>query len=412
MKNLIKNTITIYLLGILIIPSIAFADNDWFYVNSNRQIVGKDGLEAKIPFATKEECQKKLDEVQKGTSYDTSIIKCIQQTQKEVESSKQAEKENLLTDEAQKKSEEERSKKEVAILEAQKKEHDEKYTLLAPFSNKLTEVKDRTGLGGYLNQMFFIAIAIAGALAVVMIVVNGILYMGDESVFGKTKARERIMMAIGGLVLALGSWVLLRTINPDLVGGNLSIKQVSLDPSKPVDDPSLYDEKKGNNSGACASLKKDSGRFNTTAEKQKAETETQKRTDLVSLKNLGLNVKNNPNIQKDLAEKLVKFIDNSKINYSITEAFKATTYKHVSKCHYLASCVDLAFRKDNQTIKATTKQVRDAIIAFRSAGLFAQFEVGTTERYKELNITDLSENGCANVITVSGVAEHFSVYLK
>lgn len=116
----------------------------------------------------------------------------------------------------------------VDIKASQNTNRDDSYTLLAPIPG-LEKINDSAGIGGYLEKIFLIGIGLAGVLAVVMIVINGIVYMGDESVFGKTKAKERILMAIGGLVLALGAWVVLNTINPDLVGSTLSIKSVDIE---------------------------------------------------------------------------------------------------------------------------------------------------------------------------------------
>lgn len=99
------------------------------------------------------------------------------------------------------------------------------YKLLAPIGD-LKEAPNN--MGDYFNTIFLIAIGLCGALAVVMIVIGGVQYMGDESIFGKTEAKSRITSAILGLLIALGSWVLLNTINPDLLGNKgVNIKQVS-----------------------------------------------------------------------------------------------------------------------------------------------------------------------------------------
>jgi lipoprotein-anchoring transpeptidase ErfK/SrfK len=99
------------------------------------------------------------------------------------------------------------------------------YTLLAPIG---TLVNAPENMGDYFNIIFKIAIGLCAALAVVMIVISGIQYMGDESVFSKTEAKSKITSAIFGLLIALGSWALLNTINPDLLGGKgVNIKQVS-----------------------------------------------------------------------------------------------------------------------------------------------------------------------------------------
>lgn len=106
---------------------------------------------------------------------------------------------------------------------------DDTYNLLAPIPG-LEEAANTNDIGKYFNTIFLIAIGLCGALAVIMIVIGGIQYMGDESIFGKTEAKSRIKMAILGLIIALAAYALLNTINPDLLGGGgLNIKQVTAD---------------------------------------------------------------------------------------------------------------------------------------------------------------------------------------
>lgn len=104
---------------------------------------------------------------------------------------------------------------------------DDTYNLLAPIPG-LEEAVNTNDIGKYFNTIFLIAIGLCGALAVIMIVIGGIQYMGDESIFAKTEAKSRIKMAIFGLIIALAAYALLNTINPDLLGGGgLNIKQVT-----------------------------------------------------------------------------------------------------------------------------------------------------------------------------------------
>ena len=70
----------------------------------------------------------------------------------------------------------------------------------------------------YLRAVFLTGIGLAGVLAVLMIVIGGIQYIGSGmSPSGKEDAKERITNAIMGLLLALLSWIILNTINPTLV---------------------------------------------------------------------------------------------------------------------------------------------------------------------------------------------------
>ncbi len=71
--------------------------------------------------------------------------------------------------------------------------------------------------GDYVNFLFRIAISALVIISVVMIMVAGIEYMTVESLFGKSQAKERIKNAIGGLILALASYTILYTVNPNLL---------------------------------------------------------------------------------------------------------------------------------------------------------------------------------------------------
>lgn len=107
------------------------------------------------------------------------------------------------------------------------------YTLLAPIGNT-TKIDAKTTIGDYLNLIFKIGIGLLIALSVIMLVVHGIQYMGDESIFGKTEAMSSIRATIGGLLLALGAYAILNTINPDLVKGNLSVNSITFEVSQDI----------------------------------------------------------------------------------------------------------------------------------------------------------------------------------
>jgi hypothetical protein len=107
------------------------------------------------------------------------------------------------------------------------------YKLLAPIGNLVSI--NTNSIGDYFNVIFKIAIGLCGALAVVMIIISSIQYMGDESVFGKTEAKSKIFSSVLGLLIALGSYALLNTINPDLLGSKgLTIEQVTINISPDV----------------------------------------------------------------------------------------------------------------------------------------------------------------------------------
>ena len=72
-------------------------------------------------------------------------------------------------------------------------------------------------LGAYLNFMIKLFIGICAVMSVVMIVVGGLEYMTSELVHSKEAGKEKIEHALLGLIIALGAWALLYTINPNLL---------------------------------------------------------------------------------------------------------------------------------------------------------------------------------------------------
>ena len=76
------------------------------------------------------------------------------------------------------------------------------------------------GFGGILTGLFIWGVGITAILAVVMLVVGGIQYMGSESLFGKDEGKKRMAAALGGLLIALASVLILTTIiGSDGAGG-------------------------------------------------------------------------------------------------------------------------------------------------------------------------------------------------
>ncbi len=139
------------------------------------------------------------------------------------------------------------------------------YNFLAPIAgiNRMSTISNdptctkETGcisnnIGTYLNIIFKLGIGVAAALAVIMLIINGITYMGDESIFKKTEAKSKMFSAIFGLLIALAAWALLNTINPALTGvGGVKISQASVEIENEQVPWSTYEV--GDNKTACPS---------------------------------------------------------------------------------------------------------------------------------------------------------------
>lgn len=75
--------------------------------------------------------------------------------------------------------------------------------------------------GNYLNIIIKLILGIAGVLAMIMIVTGGIEYMISDLVSSKEAGKETITHAILGLLIALGAYMILNTINPQLLSACL-----------------------------------------------------------------------------------------------------------------------------------------------------------------------------------------------
>ncbi len=79
---------------------------------------------------------------------------------------------------------------------------------------------DINGVGGILVKLFNWGLGVAALCAFAMITFGGIEYVTAGDNQGRaTDAKKRILQAIFGLTLALTSWLILFTINPDLTKG-------------------------------------------------------------------------------------------------------------------------------------------------------------------------------------------------
>ncbi len=148
------------------------------------------------------------------------------------------------------------------------------YCMLAPIpfpgiiNGKLGLTPDTTGSSGvsnFINGIIQFAIAFAGLLAVIMIIAGGIMYATTEAMSGKAGAKTMIINAIFGLLLALCSYLILKTINPALVDVKLDIARhevtVEGDTNTPVGNigtlysaPNVYCPKTGGGNSDAGSL--------------------------------------------------------------------------------------------------------------------------------------------------------------
>jgi hypothetical protein len=106
----------------------------------------------------------------------------------------------------------------------------DKYAVLTPIPGLQGGTVDTSGanLAPYLGNLYNLGVAGAAGLAVIMVIWGGIEYITSVASEGKSGGKERITSAILGLLLALGSYIILNTINPDLLKLNFDLKPAGI----------------------------------------------------------------------------------------------------------------------------------------------------------------------------------------
>ncbi|HRH26976.1 MAG TPA: pilin [Parcubacteria group bacterium] len=77
-------------------------------------------------------------------------------------------------------------------------------------------------LSQYLPAVFNLAVGVSIALAFIFITIGGITYATSDSFSGKEDGRNYIKNAVTGLLLVIGSYVILYTINPQILNFNVT----------------------------------------------------------------------------------------------------------------------------------------------------------------------------------------------
>ncbi|OHB14882.1 MAG: hypothetical protein A2431_02955 [Candidatus Zambryskibacteria bacterium RIFOXYC1_FULL_39_10] len=270
-------------------------------------------------------------------------------------------------------------------------ETDLSYTVLAPLPG-VGDSDGKTTLETYVPAIFKLAIGLSAVAAVLMIVLGGFQYISSDALMKKNEGRERIKNAVFGLVLVISAWLILNTINPNLLNINLNIDSISttaVDGGKLLadDGSEVYPGKYSVNVNGTPVYYND---CNTCT----------------SLTSLGITTKNagsNPLVDGGLAAKLAIFdaeIKSSGVSWIVTEAYPPTV-NHKAECHRFGTCIDA--RPTNQT----AGNINGFMSAAQKAGLRAVYEVKT-----QAEKDTLIKNGVTgNIIVVSWVTgPHFSVY--
>jgi hypothetical protein len=91
-------------------------------------------------------------------------------------------------------------------------------------------IPEQQSIGKSFNNFYDIAIGIGSVLAVIMIALYGFRYMtGEKSVHEISQLKTKIMNVVLGILLLLGIYIILNTINPNLLKVEPDVGEVSID---------------------------------------------------------------------------------------------------------------------------------------------------------------------------------------
>ena len=242
------------------------------------------------------------------------------------------------------------------------------YELLAPLPGYVQNTTgNKTTASKYIEGIFTLIIAIAGLLAVIMIIFGGIKYMSTDAFTGKSEAKATIEHAIWGLLLAVSAWLILNTINPNLVNFNISVQ-----PTVTTPPPG------GISTGSC--------------------------TNCVTLQSLGIPTSGSAtggSIETSFGNKLVLLNTVlTGIAWSVTEAYPASVL-HVSACHSNGTCVDA------NVANPSASNINQFASAASVSGLIASYEVQTTAEQQTL--INAGVNASIIIVNAGATGPHFHV---
>jgi len=90
---------------------------------------------------------------------------------------------------------------------------------------KIFDIGPEGGILEYVRYLYLLGLVLIGAAALFALVYGGFIYMTSDLITSKEEAKKWMLGAITGLSLGFLSYLILFTINPDLVKWKLEIKK-------------------------------------------------------------------------------------------------------------------------------------------------------------------------------------------
>lgn len=251
--------------------------------------------------------------------------------------------------------------------------HAQNYTPLAPLPGT-TIVDDTvagvrtTNISTYLSGAIKLLVALGGALAVLYAIIGGVQYVAASiNPSAKADAMGKVQNALIGLAIILSSYLLLNSINPNLVRFNFMLPPIGVAPLQQYQQLgggsiSTSCPNPNDASGACCPAGRDCKACSNCSEVEGS-----------GVPNKGCGAGYVCFLNTTLLSK-IKNINTS--GWQITESWPPTV-SHISACHKDGTCADLN-NSGGGTDPITIKVYYDA---FKAAGLDVLYESDSCAPY-------------------------------
>lgn len=265
---------------------------------------------------------------------------------------------------------------------------------------------ETTTLQTYLPAIFKLTIGVAAVMAFVVITFGGITYIVSDTLTGKEDGRRWVENAVWGLLLVIGAYAILYTINPEMLSFKLTIPRPQTSITPPTSTVS------GTGNGVSAAGGKGVGcqgdcrySYVNSSGVTVSYRDCSSCSDATSF---GLKIKNtvingqNAKIDTTLGNQL-KGIQNSSgaPSFEVTETWPPTV-RHAAQGQYDGTSVDVGL------LNPSVSNINNFIDKAKSQGLRVVYEVSTPSQAQSYISKGVPSSNIISVVYITG--EHFSVY--
>lgn len=258
-----------------------------------------------------------------------------------------------------------------------------------------------TTLEKYVPAIFQIAVGLAAVFAVLMIVLGGIQYMSSDAFYGKEDGKNRAWSAVKGLLFVIAAYLILYTINPNLLEFNLNIETIKIaEPPAGTLTPTNINQLAATCPN-CSPIRDDLHYSLSPAYLAQVSCPTCVgfHQNIPAGGNTNVNILPGTNDRLDLFQKEI----GSGLSWYVSEAWPPTVV-HQNPCHAAGSCVDMSLG----STAATSANVNKVIDSAYSSGLVAIYEVKADGDRQDLVNAGVPADHVIVVPTINN--NHFSVY--